>query len=213
MNRYLLSTIVAACCCLSGLAQDQPTALGIFSARTDVGEVKHAGSATYDSKAQTYTLRGAGTNMWAKQDEFNFVWQKVKGDFTLMAHAKFIGEGIDPHRKLGLIIRQSLDGDSAYVDAAIHGDGLTSLQYRATKADVTQQKESELKAPDVVQLSRKNGKYSMSVAKSDGELVTTELSDVELPDEVYVGLFVCSHNADVIETAVFENVKIVAQSE
>ena len=28
------------------------------------------------------------------------------------------------------MIRQSLDADSAYVDVALHGDGLTSLQFR-----------------------------------------------------------------------------------
>ena len=28
------------------------------------------------------------------------------------------------------MIRQSLEADSPYVDAVVHGDGLTSLQYR-----------------------------------------------------------------------------------
>ena len=36
-----------------------------------------------------------------------------------------------------------------------------------------------------------------------------EPSDVDLGDEVYVGLFVCSHNAEVTETATFSNVRIV----
>src|ERR1019366_1789554 len=40
------------------------------------------------------------------------------------------------HRKAALMLRQSLDPHSVYVDAARHGDGLTSLQYRdATNAD------------------------------------------------------------------------------
>jgi hypothetical protein len=36
------------------------------------------------------------------------------------------------HRKAALMIRQSLDPGAAYADVALHGDGLTSLQSRAT---------------------------------------------------------------------------------
>ena len=46
---------------------------------------------------------------------------------------RFLGEGVDPHRKAGVIARTSLDADSPYADAAVHGDGLISLQFRRTK--------------------------------------------------------------------------------
>jgi Tol biopolymer transport system component len=39
--------------------------------------------------------------------------------------------------------------------------------------------------------------------------VTTALQGLELGEEVYVGLFVCSHDSDVVETAVFSDVRIV----
>ena len=68
--------------------------------------------------------------MWATRDEFQFVWRKMTGDFIVRTHAAFVGTGVDPHRKIGWIVRKSLDADSAYVDAAVHGDGLTSLQFR-----------------------------------------------------------------------------------
>ncbi len=191
------------------LAVGQDATIGIFSHHADVGAVKHAGSASYDSGAQVYELSGSGTNMWFAEDQFHFVWKKLSGDFILQAHAKLLGAGVDPHRKLGWMIRTSLDTDAAYVDVAVHGDGLTSIQFRRTKGAITEQVESTLKAPDVIHLMRKAGKFTMSVAKFGDSLTASELEGVDLGDEVYVGLFVCAHNADVLEQAIFNNVRIV----
>lgn len=184
-------------------------ALGYFEAAGDVGAPAIAGATTYDPAAQTYTMTGAGTNMWGARDEFQFAWRKLRGDFILRAHVAFIGKGVDPHRKLGWIIRESLDAGSPYVDAAIHGDGLTSLQMRKVAGGDTTQLQSTVSGPDVVQLERRGGVYIMSVAKFGEPFTVTETSEVTLPDEVYAGLFVCSHNPKVKEQAVFTNVRIV----
>ena len=68
--------------------------------------------------------------MWGTRDEFQFAWRKMSGDFLVRTHVKFVGAGTDPHRKIGVIIRKGLEADSPYVDATVHGDGLTSLQHR-----------------------------------------------------------------------------------
>jgi len=49
----------------------------------------------------------------------------------------------------------------------------------------------------------------MGVAKFGEPMVHTEVFGPDLGDQVYVGLFACSHNAAVKETAVFSNVRIV----
>ena len=77
--------------------------------------------------------------------------------------------------------------DSPYVDVALHGDGLTSMQYRRTRGGDTEQVESGVSMPRVVQLERRDGRFIMSVAKPGETLTTRELTDVELPDDVYVG--------------------------
>ncbi|HEX7085498.1 MAG TPA: hypothetical protein VF198_03990 [Vicinamibacterales bacterium] len=189
-------------------ASDTAT-LGYFEQSVDIGEPARAGTASYDPATQRYTIAGAGTNMWGTRDEFRFVSRRMTGDFILRAHVSFVGSGVDPHRKIGWMIRRSLDADSAYVDAAIHGDGLASLQYRRSAGAETGQIESAVKAPDVVQLERRGGTYRMSVARFGEPFTTTELTDLDLGDAVHVGLFVCSHNPDVTETAIFSNVRIV----
>lgn len=183
--------------------------LGWFEQHGDVGSPAIAGTTRYDAASQTYTLSAGGANMWGTRDEFQFAWRRLSGDFILRAHASFVGEGVDPHRKLGWIIRRSLNADAGYVDAAVHGDGLTSLQFRRTDGGQTEEVRSEMKAADVIQLERRGAKYIMSVARFGDPFTRTEVEGIDLGDEVFVGLFVCSHNAKVSESAVFHNVRIV----
>jgi TolB protein len=109
-----------------------PTAapVGSFESHGDIGTVLHAGSVEYDAAKRSYTVAGSGENMWLGSDAFQFAWKKVSGDLTLTADIAFLGKGVNEHRKAVLMIRQSLDADSPYADAALHGNGLTSLQYR-----------------------------------------------------------------------------------
>ena len=183
--------------------------IGYFEGHQDVGGPAIAGSTAYDSESQAYTMVGAGTNMWDTRDEFHFAWRRLEGDFIVRSHAQFLGEGVDPHRKLGWIVRRSLDADSPYVDAAVHGDGLTSLQFRRTPGGITEQIVSPIKAADVIQLERQGRTYRMSVARFGEPFTQSQIVDFDLGDQVYVGMFVCSHNPTVSERAVFRNVRII----
>ena len=192
----------------SARAQVPAAPLGPFEGQTDVGGAKE-GSTTWNPEDQSFTIVGSGTNMWADRDEFRFVWKRMRGDFILRTRAHLLGEGVDPHRKIGWTIRPALEPGSPHVTAAIHGDGLTSLQFRRTPGGETEQIVAPDTAPDIIQLERRGGRYIMAVATYGEPLTREEVSDVELGDEVYVGLYVCSHNADVFERAVFRDVRIV----
>jgi TolB protein len=187
----------------------QEPGLGQFDGHGDVGSPRLAGSATWNAASQEYVLTAAGVNMWGPRDEFHFAWRKMKGDFVLPARVELLGQGVDHHRKLGWIARKTLDDDSPYVDGTVHGDGLTSLQFRRTKGAATEEVVSDVKGADVVQLARKGRSYTLSVARFGDLFTTSEVKDVDLGDEVYVGLFLCSHNPEVVEKAVFRDVRLV----
>ena len=189
-------------------AQQYNNSLGVFQSNSDVGNVKLPGKTVYDSEKQIYVLEGAGANIWYDQDEFQYAWKKIKGDFILTTQVEFLGEGIDPHRKLGWMVRQSLDASSPHVSTVIHGDGLTSLQYRRTLGENMSEKKLGIQSPNVVQLMRKGNIYTMSVARFGDIFVSEQLAVCGIPDEAYVGIFVCSHNLDVREKALFRNVRI-----
>ena len=187
----------------------QQKKLGDFDGQTDVGNPARKGSAVYNSQTGQYTMEGAGANVWAERDEFHFVWKRMKGNFILTTRAGFIGKGVEEHRKMGWMVRSSLDDNSMHVNAVVHGDGLTSLQYRNSTGGITEEQKSSIVGADVIQLERKGNHYIMSVARFGDTFTTEEMDGPALGDEVYVGLFVCSHNKDVSEKAILRDVRIV----
>jgi TolB protein len=183
-------------------AQELNKQYGLFAHHSDIGNVKLAGNVTYNTEKQTYTLEGSGKNIWFGNDEFHYVWKKIKGDFILTAQVEFSGKGVEAHRKTGWMIRQSLDPGSPHISAVIHGDGLTSLQYRRKINGDMEEKRMTIQGPDIIQLSRQGNTYRMSVAHWGEPFVTEELIDSTITDDAYIGLFICSHNPDVSEKAV-----------
>jgi tricorn protease-like protein len=183
--------------------------VGIFEGSSDVGENVKPGAVNFIPSTGQYVISGAGYNIWGDHDEFRFVWKKMKGDFILHTRAEFVGaKGVEEHRKVGWMVRQSLDGKSPHVNAVVHGDGLTSLQFRRTSGAQTEELKSALTHANIIELERKGKVYTMRVAKYGETFVTSDIKDIDLGDDVYVGLFVGSHNADVVETGVFSNVRI-----
>ncbi|WP_245749070.1 TolB family protein [Draconibacterium orientale] len=182
---------------------------GIFDNHTDIGDCKHPGFASYNSNNQSYTIGGSGFNMWFADDQFHYLWTTLQGDFILRAEVKLLGDGVDPHRKVGWMVRNNLDSNSPHANATVHGDGLTSLQYRKTAGADTEEVTSEDQSPDVIQLERKGSTFIMSTAKFGEPFKVAQLENLSLDNEVYVGIYVCAHNADVMESAVYRNVRII----
>ena len=208
----LLALVLTSAVCGDVLSAQGP--VGVFTAHADVGRAR--GSASYDPKQQTYLVAGSGQNMWGSRDDFHFVWKRISGNFILSTRARFIGAGVEEHRKIGWTIRPSLDPRSAHVTAVLHGNGLMSLQFRRENSGITEEAKSTASLPDadaVIQLERRDGDYVMSVAQFGDTLVTQRLTNVSLPDTVYVGLFVCAHNDTVMERATFSNVRITTPAQ
>ena len=183
--------------------------LGLFEDHGDVGAVLHAGSAEYNASQGSYTVVGSGENMWFAADAFQFVWKKVSGDVTLTADISFIGAGGNPHRKAVLMIRQSLEADSAYADVALHGEGLTSLQARQENGAATHEVQSAMSAPRRLRIA-KRGKYFYIWVAGAGEPLHMAGGSIRVPlqDPFYVGIGVCAHDKDAVEKAVFSNVDL-----
>lgn len=192
-------------CCTSSFSQGP---VGIFDGHGNVGKEVKEGATTYIPQTGQYVVSGAGYNVWFDRDEFHYAWKKIKGDFILYSRAEFVGKGVDPHRKIGWMVRSTLDEKSPSVNAAVHGDGLTSLQYRKTAGSNMEEIKSKTDSADVIQLERKGNRFIMWIAKFGEPFTKEEVVDINLGDEVYVGLFVGSHNKEVVETGIFKDVRI-----
>jgi len=172
---------------------------------SDIGKTPKKGSAAYDPPTGEYRVTGGGTNMWGATDAFHFVWKKVDGDFDLSAVVAFAGAGSQDHRKAVLAVRQTLEANSAYADVALHGDGLTALQYRPVAGAETSEVRSPVNAPSSIRLVRHGAQLMMAAGKSDAVTLSGPVT-INFKGSVFVGLGVCSHDANVLETAVFSKV-------
>jgi Tol biopolymer transport system component len=197
----------------SARAAEEQASVGIFDQHGDIGGVGMPGSAAYDRDSQEYLLSSSGTNMWGDHDEYQFVWKKVKGDFILQASTEFLGAGTGPHRKMGLIVRASLDPKSPHVNAANHGNGLTALQYRKAYGGTTEEVHLAVEGANVLQLERSGKKITMGAAKLGDTFTNQDFDGKDLPDEVYVGIYICAHNNTAVEKGVFRNVRLIRPAE
>jgi len=179
---------------------------GIFDNNSDVGLTKHAGAARFVRESNEYRITGGGENIWGVKDAFQYLWKRDSGDLSLTAAIRWLGEGKNAHRKAGWMIRQELTEDSAYVDAVVHGDGLTSLQFRKVKGGQTEEIQSSISAPTFLRIERHGEVFSLSVSEDGKVFLPAGAVSVALQDSVYVGLAVCSHDDTTTETAIFSDV-------
>jgi len=178
------------------------TTTSIFTGSTDVGDVGAPGSVSLENG--TYTVAGSGQNMWFGNDAFHYVWTKAEGDVALRATVRFPAPGTDPHRKACLVIRQSLEDDAVYADIAVHGDGLTSLQYRTEPGADTHEVQADVTAPSRIGIERRGDYITATV---DGRLSGGAVR-LPLTGPFLIGLGVTSHRKGTIETAEFSDVSL-----
>ena len=195
------------------LTMAQSNTVGIFKNNADIGNPKIKGAATFDAGTQTYSIKGGGANVWFNRDEFHYLYNKLKGDFILTANVKLLGQGVTAHRKIGWMIRESEKEESAHICAVVHGDGLTALQWRPLRGSYMRDPEDEIfdikNNVQIIQVERSGKKIIMRAAAFGEPLHLVGIQEMkDMPDEVLAGLFLCSHNADVLEEANAWNVRI-----
>ena len=207
MTNRIASLALAAGLILPAALAAQP---GIFEGSGDIGAVLHKGSADYGAAAKTYRVTASGENVWGTADAFYFVWKKMSGDVSISADIAFATQAGEEHKKAMLMIRQSLDADSAYADIAAHVVGLTSLQSRESKGAATHEVQANVGAiPKHLEIT-KRGDYFYLALGDDNEAphFAGPAMKVALEGPFYVGIGVSAHNKDNVETATFSNVKI-----
>jgi len=199
--------ILLTLCAFSAFAQT--THLGLFTGSGDIGAPARAGSTKFDAVTGQYRITGSGANIWAKQDQFQFAWREITGNFTVTATMRFLGKGAD-HRKAGIMLRQSSDTDAAYVDVIMHGNGMPALQWRARQGEDTNAFDLPLEEPGGyrIKLVRTGPKMHMYLAKEGAEPVRIGNTEVTFTGPILVGLAVCAHDANASETVVFSDVSI-----
>jgi TolB protein len=138
-------------------------------------------------------------------DAFQFVWKKASGDLSIGADIASLDRAAILIAKL--MIQGTLGSDSHDADVALHGVGMTALQYREAKGEMTRDLQLDPPAPKRSRLDKRGDNFVLYLARGDGELELAGASiHVPISGTYFVGIGVCSHDIDVVERAVFSNV-------
>jgi TolB protein len=183
--------------------------LGGFTQGSDIGALSKPLAASFEPANDTYTVSAGGENMWGAHDAFGFVWKQMRGDVAIGARVEIQGTSEQAHRKAGLMLRQSLAPDSAYVDLVVHGNGLTSLQYREVAGGPTREIQCSQRAAAIFKLEKRGDVMIVSLADTDGIWDKPGCTiRVTLQGSFYAGLVLCAHASAGYETALFKHVTL-----
>jgi hypothetical protein len=189
--------------------------VGQFVDHSDIGQPPAPGAASYDPATRTYTVTGLGRNMWADHDDFHFVWKRMSGDVIADTRLDFTTPAPPPgatgflHRKGGIVLRQDLDPDSAYVDVLRMGNQQMSLQYREVKGGPTRLIWVNTARQGEVRLVKIGDYAYLQTLGADGKLHSAGGSfKLRLTGAYYIGLGVCPHDEKARETMSFRDVHI-----
>ncbi|MDE3099589.1 MAG: RICIN domain-containing protein [Verrucomicrobiota bacterium] len=174
---------------------------------TDIGSVGLAGSASYSGG--TFTVNGSGADIWSTSDAFNYAWQSVSGDQTIIARVAS-QQNTSSWAKSGAMFRDSTAANGAYVAVYVTPANGVSMQIRpsdgAGAIDVARQ--TGLTVPYWVKIVRSGNTFT-GYSSPDGSTWTeVAATNVTMASAVDAGLAVCAHNNTVLNTSTFDNVSI-----
>ena len=181
----------------------------------------HPGSFVEDPDG-TITLSGAGADVWGNTDEFRYAYKQLTGDGEIVARVVDVGTGSNTWAKAGVMIRETLNPDSAHMIMAMTGGdgGGIAFQGRQTTGGTSTSFHGDVTAapPYWVKLARV-GNTITAYSSADGvdwvqftdttpDGGHTNPIDVAMSNSVYIGLFITSHASGETRTAVLDNVQI-----
>jgi len=172
----------------------------------DVGSPALAGSAS--ASGGTFTVAGAGTDIWNTADQFQFVYQPVTGDTQIVAWVASL-QAVNVTSKAGIMIREALTGPAANAFISASGGNGWGFTRRLSAGGVTYQSAGSAgAAPGWVRLVREGSLFSAYQSQDGSQWTLIDTDVIAMPATVYVGLAVTSTNPAVTATASISNVTI-----
>ena len=174
----------------------------------DIGSVGATGDSALSN--DTYTVTGAGADIWNTADAFQFASQTLSGDGIIIARVASL-QNTDPWAKAAVMIRESLDANSRWALVAVTPTNGVTFQWRsATGGNCDYSVTGGIVAPAWLKLFRSGNTFT-AYQSADGATWTQVGSptDISMGNSVNVGLAVTSHNDPTLCTATFDSVQVI----
>jgi parallel beta-helix repeat protein len=176
----------------------------------NIGAVGLTGSASYNNG--TFTVSGSGADIWNTSDQYNYAYQSVSGDQTIIA--RVVSEnGTQSYAKAGVMLRETLATNSVEASVLLTPTNGVAMEIRPTTGAASINVVGWVKGPvppQWVKLAR-SGSVFTAFYSTDGSTWTQFAStNVTMATSETAGLAVTSHDNTALNTATFDNVIIAA---
>jgi len=174
----------------------------------DVGPVGHAGCADYD--VDTWNVTGSGLDIWGVEDSFHFLYHPWKGDGEMVAKITSLDE-TDFWAKTGVMFRENLDAGSKHSMVMINASTeRVSHVARAATNGASGARDSifDITLPYWIKIQRVGNNFRGYHSSNGTSWQYIYSWNVVMPQDIFVGLAVTSHNNDKLCHASFENVRM-----
>ena len=175
----------------------------------DIGSVGVSGSGNYSSG--TFTIAGAGADIWSTADGFNYAYQSTNGNITVIARVVSENNGGSGYAKAGVMIRETTAADSVEASVLLTPTNGVALEVRPTTTAATLNVSGwvrNISPPQWVKIVRSGSTFT-GYYSADGSTWTQIAStNVSMASSTIVGLAVTSHNTAALNTVTFDNVSI-----
>jgi regulation of enolase protein 1 (concanavalin A-like superfamily) len=172
----------------------------------DIGAVGITGSA--NESGGTFTVRGAGADVWGTADALHFVYRDLPGDGTITARVASL-TGTQAWTKVGVMIRNTLAAGSAQAFMVVSSTKGLAFQYRPSDGALSQGTTPVAgTAPRWVRLQRTGNVIAASYSSDGVSWTTAGSATFTMGATVRVGLAVSSHSTSSLATGTFDNVVV-----
>jgi regulation of enolase protein 1 (concanavalin A-like superfamily) len=191
--------------------------------QTDIGNPTTTGKV--NTTENGFEITAGGADIWGTRDEFHFSYQTVKGDFDISVQILSLST-TNLYTKAGIMARTDLNDNSQHVYFQVfpdnsprnHNNGGCEFQYRAIEG-------GEMKAiyPDIntagtrfnvafpntwIRLKRSGNEFQSYFSSDNKSWTLYSTYTLNMPEELFVGVAVTSHDSNKTTTAQFSSIKL-----
>jgi len=165
-----------------------------------------------ESPDGTILMSAIGTDIWGTSDQFRFAYKTLSGDGSVVVRVDAVGNS-NGWAKAGVMIRESLDADSAHAMVVVTPANGVSFQRRPEAgASSLSTAQGGLVAPYWVKLTRSGNTFTAE--RSEDGVTWVSITDdaaasmegIPMGSDVMIGLALTSHDANIETGAQFGDV-------
>jgi len=157
-----------------------------------------------------YIIQASGNDIWNNADNFHYAYQKISGDCEIISRVESL-EDIHEWSKGGIMIRETLSGNSRNAFMYVSSANGSSFQWRSNTGSSTQSMNTgdDVKAPYWIKLIRKGDKFTGYKSADGNQWKEVGNTSVSIPEQGYIGLAVTSHSDGEVCKASFKCTQII----